>query len=153
MPQHSMPGIIMGTVGYMSPNRRKARLRDRSALRHLLVRLHSLRSSHWQETFRGRLSYQVVAYGRLRTGAADRGTNPSAPAELQRIVRRCLAKDADERYQSIKEVAIELKELRREMEGSAALDATVSPSMEESSQRPGDAETRSISAASTQLPL
>ena len=56
--------------------------------------------------------------------------NPSAPAELQRIVRRCLAKDADERYQSIKEVAIELKGLRREMEGAAALDATISPSLE-----------------------
>ncbi|MGI8732794.1 MAG: tetratricopeptide repeat protein [Pyrinomonadaceae bacterium] len=52
--------------------------------------------------------------------------NPSAPAELQRIVRRCLAKDPDERYQSIKEVAIELKGLRREMEG-AGIDTTVSP--------------------------
>jgi TolB-like protein/Tfp pilus assembly protein PilF len=50
--------------------------------------------------------------------------NSSAPSELQRIVRRCLAKDPDERYQSIKEVAIELKELRREIEG-AGIDTTV----------------------------
>ena len=76
--------------------------------------------------------------------------NPATPAELQRIVRRCLAKDADERYQSIKEVAIELKGLRREMEDAAQLDTTVPPSMEESSQRTVDAETRSVSAASTQ---
>ena len=31
---------------------------------------------------------------------------------MQRIVRRCLVKDPDERYQSIKDLAIELKELR-----------------------------------------
>src|SRR6185436_8751002 len=43
--------------------------------------------------------------------------NPTAPADLQRIVRRCLAKDPDERYQTIKDVAIELKELRRDIEG------------------------------------
>jgi len=39
------------------------------------------------------------------------------PSDLTRIVRRCLAKDPDDRYQSIKEVAIDLRELRRELEG------------------------------------
>ncbi|PYS74913.1 MAG: hypothetical protein DMF69_00315, partial [Acidobacteria bacterium] len=41
--------------------------------------------------------------------------NPSVSPELQRIVRRCLEKDRDERFQTIKDVAIELKQLRREM--------------------------------------
>jgi len=35
---------------------------------------------------------------------------------LQRIVRRCLAKDPEQRYQNIKDVAIELKEVRRELQ-------------------------------------
>src|SRR5207302_3640683 len=52
--------------------------------------------------------------------------NPTAPADLQRIIRRCLAKDKEQRYQSIKEVAIELTELRREMAG-AGTDTTVPP--------------------------
>src|SRR6266853_1467667 len=46
-----------------------------------------------------------------------------APADLQRIIRRCLAKDPDDRYQTIKDVAIELKELRREV-GASATDKT-----------------------------
>ena len=53
--------------------------------------------------------------------------NPLAPADLQRIIRRCLAKDKEERCQTIKDVAIELKELRRELETSAGSDTTVPP--------------------------
>src|SRR5438046_8569606 len=50
--------------------------------------------------------------------------NPAAPADLQRVVRRCLAKDPDERYQTIKDVAIELKEVRREMK-MPGIDTTI----------------------------
>src|SRR5262249_30141440 len=42
--------------------------------------------------------------------------NPTSPPELQRILRRCLAKDPDKRYQSIKDVALELDEVCRELE-------------------------------------
>src|SRR2546428_11126905 len=52
--------------------------------------------------------------------------NAKAPDELQRIVRRCLAKDPDERYQTIKDVAIELKEVRRSLR-PAGIDTTVPP--------------------------
>ncbi len=71
--------------------------------------------------------------------------NPAAPAELQRIVRRCLAKDPDERYQSIKEVAIELKELRREI-ASGGIETTVPPPPRNSTAEvPGAGATRSQS--------
>ena len=43
--------------------------------------------------------------------------NPLAPAELQRVVRRCLAKEREKRYQSIKELAIELEDLQQELKG------------------------------------
>src|SRR4030095_13281229 len=42
------------------------------------------------------------------------GINPDAPTELQRIVRKCLAKDPAERYQSIKDIAIDLRDLIKE---------------------------------------
>src|SRR6185295_11192574 len=51
--------------------------------------------------------------------------NPSAPPELQRIVRRCLAKDPDDRYQTIKDVAIELRELRIEMNSGGSVDSAL----------------------------
>jgi len=53
---------------------------------------------------------------------------PETPNHLQRIVRRCLAKDPEDRYQTIKDVAIELRELRRELVESAGIDTTVPPS-------------------------
>src|SRR5262249_44967791 len=49
---------------------------------------------------------------------------PDAPNHLQRVVRRCLAKDRDDRYQTIRDVAVELRELRRELED---FDTTVPP--------------------------
>jgi eukaryotic-like serine/threonine-protein kinase len=46
---------------------------------------------------------------------------------LQRIVRRCLAKEPDKRYQSIREVAIELEELHKELKGAAELEYSSQP--------------------------
>ena len=63
--------------------------------------------------------------------------NPSAPPELQRVVRRCLAKDPEERYQSIKDVALELKELRHEMGSGAETDATAPPMQGSERRRAG----------------
>lgn len=64
------------------------------------------------------------------------GFRPDAPNHLQRIVRRCLAKDPEERYQTIKDVAIELKELRREFTATTAgINSTVSPTAVGSTRR------------------
>src|SRR5207249_4909651 len=44
---------------------------------------------------------------------------PEAPAELQRIVRKALAKDRDERYQTARDLLIDLKSLKQELEFAA----------------------------------
>ncbi|HET9299461.1 MAG TPA: protein kinase, partial [Candidatus Polarisedimenticolaceae bacterium] len=49
--------------------------------------------------------------------------NPSCPGELRRLIRRCLAKAPDQRLQSMKDVAIELREIVEEWD---SLSATVS---------------------------
>ena len=47
---------------------------------------------------------------------------PATPGELQRIVQKCLQKDPEDRYQSMKDVAVDLRSLRRQLDsGSAAV--------------------------------
>src|ERR1700730_11722112 len=123
MPQPSSPGAIMGTVGYMSPEQAKAKTVDQ-------------RSDIFSF---GCVLYEAVTGSKPFVGDSVVDTlhkiihdspslitdfNPTASPELQRVIRRCLAKDPDERFQSIKEVAIELKELRRGLVGVAV---TASP--------------------------
>jgi len=127
MPQRSQPGTVIGTVGYMSPEQAQGKTKEidqRSDIFSFGCILFEAVTG--KKPFEGESvikSLHMVVY-EPAPPIAD--FNPSAPAELQRIVRRCLAKDPDERYQSIKEVAIELKELRREMKGTG-IDTTVPP--------------------------
>ena len=127
MPQHSTPGAIMGTVGYMSPEQAQGKISEidqRSDIFSFGCILFEAVTG--KKPFEGESvikSLHMVVY-EPPPPIAD--LNPSAPAELQRIVRRCLAKDPEDRYQTIKDVAIELRELRRELEG-AGLDTTVPP--------------------------
>ena len=77
------------------------------------------------------------------------------PDDLQRIVRRCLAKEPDKRYQSIKEVAIELDELRHELKELAELDHSVQPQSNSAesainSKEPNEVNTQSPLAYTTQ---
>ena len=153
MPQHSTPGTVMGTVGYMSPEQAQGKTNEidqRSDIFSFGCILFEAVTG--QKPFEGESvikSLHMVVYEPAPPLA---NLNPSAPAELQRVVRRCLAKDPEERYQTIKDVAIEIKELRREIASAAAVDTTVSPSSDEATdQKSGEAATRSVSATSTQI--
>ena len=52
---------------------------------------------------------------------------PEVPAELERIVRKALHKDKEERYQTVKDLQIDLKNLRKELELSAEIERSVAP--------------------------
>src|SRR6266542_3918874 len=127
MPRHSTPGTVMGTIGYMSPEQAQGKTEEidqRSDIFSFGCILFEAATGN--KPFEGESvikSLHMVVY---ESAPPIAELNPSAPSELQRIVRRCLAKDPDERYQSIKEVAIELRELRREMKG-AGIDTMVPP--------------------------
>jgi Tol biopolymer transport system component len=112
------PGLVMGTVGYMSPEQAQGRAVDQ-------------RSDIFSF---GCILYETVTGSRAFSGDSVVDTLhriihdqpepitvrlPSAPPELQRIVRKCLAKDPEDRYQSMKEVAIDLRDLRRQLDSGA----------------------------------
>jgi serine/threonine-protein kinase len=126
LPQHSTPGTVLGTVGYMSPEQAQGK---------------TLEIDHRSDIFSfGCILFEAVTDHRPFEGSDAIDTlnkiirepappvsnfNPHAPADTQRIIRRCLAKDPEDRYQSIKDVAIELRELRREL--TSELYTVVSP--------------------------
>jgi serine/threonine-protein kinase len=126
--QQSTPGMIMGTVGYMSPEQAQGRtdeIDQRSDIFSFGCILFEAATRH--KPFEGDSIVKSLHSLIYEPAPPVKDLNPSAPADLQRIIRRCLAKDKDERYQTIKDVAIELKELRRELETSAEFDKTVPP--------------------------
>lgn len=137
MQQHSTPGTVIGTVGYMSPEQAQGKTTEidhRSDIFSFGCILFEAVTGH--KPFAGESVIKALHMVVYEPAPPIKDFNPSAPAELQRIVRRCLAKDPEERYQSIKDVAIELKEVRHEMVGTAGMDTTVPPSVPSSSVAP-----------------
>ncbi len=122
----SAPGLVMGTVGYMSPEQAQGHTVDHRsdifAFGCLLYEAATGQRAFETESTIDTLHKIVHTPARL-----VKDMNPSAPADLTRIVRRCLAKDPDERYQSIREAAIELRDVRRELEGAMEMETTVPP--------------------------
>lgn len=153
--QHSTPGTVMGTVGYMSPEQAQGKTKEidqRSDIFSFGCIL--FEAATGKKPFEGESiikSLHMVVY---EPAPPLVELNPAAPAELQRIVRRCLAKDPDERYQSIKEVAIELKGLRRELAEGVGVNTTVPPARSTdltSAANSSLGETHSQTEASTSL--
>jgi Tol biopolymer transport system component len=54
-----------------------------------------------------------------------RHLSPEIPAELERIVRKALRKDKEERYQTTKDLLIDLKNLRKELDLEAEMERSV----------------------------
>jgi eukaryotic-like serine/threonine-protein kinase len=129
MQQHSTPGVIMGTVGYMSPEQAQGKTNEidgRSDVFSFGCIL--FETATGKKPFEGDSMIKSLHSLIYEPAPPIKDLNPAAPAGLQRIIRRCLAKDKEERYQTIKEVAIELKELRRELETNGDFETVIPPS-------------------------
>lgn len=114
LPQHSIAGRIMGTLDYMSPEQARGKVKEidhRSDIFSFGCILY--------EAATGRKAFQGVdeidSLHKIVHGPTPliADLNPAAPELLDRVVRRCLAKDPEKRYQTIKDVALELEDLQQ----------------------------------------
>ncbi len=118
--QHSTPGTVMGTAGYMSPEQAQGKTSQtdhRSDIFSFGCILFEAVTGH--RPFEGDSAVKAMYKVIYESAPSIKEFSPSAPPDLERIVRRCLAKDPDDRYQTIKDVKIELRDLRRELESTS----------------------------------
>ncbi|MFN6962964.1 MAG: protein kinase domain-containing protein [Pyrinomonadaceae bacterium] len=112
------PGMVMGTAAYMSPEQTRglADLDGRTDVWSLGVVLYEMLTG--RRPFEGETSSDIIA-SILRSEPGDiTKAFPGCPAELERIVTKALKKDRDERYQSVKDLAVDLRALRKDLEFS-----------------------------------
>ena len=120
------PGTVMGTMQYMAPEQARGLDVDRRAdVWSLGVVLYEMVAG--RPPFEGETASDVIVSLLSQEPAALSEENEEIPYELERIVRKALQKNREERYQTIKDMALDLKSLRRELDVGASLERSVPP--------------------------
>lgn len=139
------PGVIMGTVAYMSPEQARGLAVEASTdIWSTGVVLYEMMTGHMP--FKGNTMSDVIS--------AILGTDPPplvqyAPdisEELQPILSKTLRKQTDERYQTIAELLDDLRSLKQELEFQLKLKNVAKPDLKSAS---ADVETRRLQAVTT----
>jgi serine/threonine protein kinase len=113
--QQTQPGLVVGTPSYMSPEQALGKELDhRTDLFSVGIVLYELATgqkpftgSHFGEIVNNIVHAHPPALARL---------NYDIPPELERITLKCLHKQPDRRYQSARELMVDLKNLRHELD-------------------------------------
>jgi eukaryotic-like serine/threonine-protein kinase len=104
------PGVVMGTVGYMSPEQVKGQNADhRSDLFSFGAILYEMLSG--KRAFHGDTSVETMSAILKQDPPELTETNRTVPPALERIVRHCLEKNPGERFQSARDLAFDLQSL------------------------------------------
>jgi serine/threonine protein kinase len=120
-PSHPLTaqGTLVGTFQYMSPEQLEGRdLDGRSDIFSLGAVLYEM----WTgiRAFQGKTQLSVASAIMEREPAPPSTIKPLTPVNLDHVVMRCLAKDRDERWQTARDLASELKWTRENGSQSAA---------------------------------
>ena len=101
---------MVGTVGYMSPEQVRGQAVDhRSDIFSFGCILYEAATR--QRPFVADSDVETMHKILQEKPPAVEAHNPQAPAEVRRMIRRCLEKNPDQRFQSVKDLAIELREI------------------------------------------
>lgn len=120
------PGMVMGTVQYMSPEQARGLTVDgRTDIWSIGVVLYEMVTG--AAPFAGETpSHVIVSILEKEAPLLSRGA-PQSPAELERIVNKALRKNRDERYQTVKDLLLDLKSLKKELEVEAHIERSSAP--------------------------
>ncbi len=109
------PGAVMGTVSYMSPEQASGSDVDaRSDIFSLGILLYEMLTGRLP--FEGSSASEVIIAIIQKRHAPMARFSPEVPVEMERIVGKALSKNREERYQTIKDMLIDLKRLKRGLE-------------------------------------
>jgi len=113
--QVTADGRILGTVAYMSPEQAEGKAVDhRSDIFSLGVILYEMATG--ARPFRGDSNMSVLSSIIKDTPKPITELNPHLPRELARVVRRCLEKDPERRFDSAKDLRNDLEDIKRELD-------------------------------------
>ena len=119
----SLPGMIMGTVTYMSPEQaRGGRVDARSDIFSLGIVMYEMLTGH--VPFCGDTTTDILAEIIQYDPQPVRRFNREVPRALELAVSKALKKNASERFQTVKELNDELKRLLKRIEFDAELERT-----------------------------
>ena len=126
---NTKPGMIVGTVAYMSPEQARGRPIDaRSDIFSLGILLFEIFAG--KRPFDGESQLDLISSILKDDPPSLRQVVPSLPREIERIVDKTLRKDRDHRYQSIRDLHIDIEDLRDELKFEAKLNKSVPPTVE-----------------------
>ena len=108
-------GMVLGTVAYMSPEQARGLPADpRSDMFSFGVVLYE--SATGKVPFSGASALDTMHAIAFEQSTPITTLRAGLPYSLQRVVNRCMQKKPDDRYPTMREVAAELKTVRRELE-------------------------------------
>jgi serine/threonine protein kinase/formylglycine-generating enzyme required for sulfatase activity len=126
----STPGALIGTLPYMSPEQVHGETLDgRSDIFSFGVVLYEMISG--QQPFTNKSSAATASAILTLEPAPLARFSKETPAELERIVSKALHKNADERYQTARDLLIDLRHLRDELEFQHRLERSTPPGSKE----------------------
>ena len=120
-------GMIIGTANYMSPEQAKGKEIDaRTDIFSFGVVLYEMVARRLP--FAGETVMEMI--GAILKDE-PKPLDAKVPTEITKIISKCLRKDRDERYQTIKDVCNDLKAVKQELEFQNKLEKTISSEKEE----------------------